>query len=113
MDSLTARPNLLKQANLSLIRRVIKTNGSATRAEIALETRISSTTVRSLLSEMLENGEIEGIGLDESSGGRKAQRYRLNPERYHGAAFCLLDDRVIFLLVNMCGEIVEKKSWRR
>lgn len=110
MDSLTARPNLLKQANLSLIRRIIKTNGSATRAEIAMETRISSTTVRSLLSEMLENGEIEGIGLDASSGGRKAQRYRLNPERCHGAAFCLLDDRVVFLLVNMCGEIVEKRE---
>ena len=78
MDSLTARPNILKQANLSLIRRAIKAKGTSTRAEIAIETRISSTTVRSLLSEMLENGEIESIGLDESSGGRKAQRYRLN-----------------------------------
>ena len=58
MDSLTARPNILKQANLSLIRRAIKAKGTSTRAEIAIETRISSTTVRSLLSEMLENGEI-------------------------------------------------------
>ena len=66
MDSLTARPNILKQANLSLIRRAIKAKGTSTRAEIAIETRISSTTVRSLLSEMLENGEIESIGLDES-----------------------------------------------
>ena len=58
MDTLTARPRLLKQANLSLIRRVIKNRGTATRAEIAGETQISSTTVRSLLAEMLENGEI-------------------------------------------------------
>ena len=91
MDTLTARPRLLKQANLSLIRRVIKNRGTATRAEIAGETQISSTTVRSLLAEMLENGEIESIGHDESSGGRKAERYflyrggRPADERLHGA----------------------------
>lgn len=72
MDTLTARPRLLKQANLSQIRRVIKRRGTATRAEIAGETQISSTTVRSLLAEMMENGEIESIGHDKSSGGRKA-----------------------------------------
>ena len=110
MDSLTARPNILKQANLSLIRRAIKAKGTSTRAEIAIETRISSTTIRSLLSEMLENGEIESIGLDESSGGRKAQRYRLNPEFCYGAAFCLFEDHVVFLLVNIYGEIAEKEE---
>lgn len=107
MDPLTAKPKLLKQANLSLIRKVIKAKGTATRAEIAQETKISSTTVRSLLCEMLRDGEIEGIGYDESSGGRKAQRYGLKPERYHGAAFCISDSQVHGLVVNICGEIVE------
>lgn len=108
MDALTARPQLLKQANLSLIRKAIKNRGTATRAEIAQETRISSTTVRSLLTEMMENGEIESIGYDESSGGRKAERYRFQPERYHAAVFCMTDDEVHYLLINVCGEIVEK-----
>ena len=107
MDQLTATPKLLKQANLSSIRKVIRAKGTATRAEIVQETKISSTTVRSLLSEMLCDGEIESIGYDESSGGRKALRYSLNPERYHGAAFCISDNQVHSLLVNICGEIVE------
>lgn len=107
MDTLTARPNLLKQANLSLIRRVIKNMGTATRAEIAAETKISSTTVRSLLSEMIQNGELESIGYDRSSGGRKAERYRFRPDRYYGAAICINDSRALGLLVNLCGEIVE------
>lgn len=85
MDTITARPRLLKQANLSLIRKVIKSKGTATRAEIAAETKISSTTVRSLLAEMMENGEIQGIGHDESSGGRKAERYGFKPDQYYGA----------------------------
>lgn len=107
MDKLTARPTLLKQANLSLVRRVIRRKKTATRAEIAEETKISSTTVRSLLAEMMQNGEIESIGYDESNGGRKAERYRFSPNRYYGAAFCITDSQVHTLLINVCGEIIE------
>ena len=110
MDTLTARPRLLKQANLSLIRRVIRTKGTATRAEIAGETSISTTTVRSLLAEMMDSGEIESIGHDASSGGRKAERYRFKPDRYYGAAFCITGNQIHSLLVNVCGEIVETAS---
>lgn len=107
MESMTAKPKLLKQANLSLIRKVIKAKNTATRAEIVKETKISTTTVRSLLTEMLQNGEIESIGYDESSGGRKAERYRIKPERYYCAAFCITDRQVHGLLANVYGEIVE------
>lgn len=107
MDNLTARPQLLKQANLSLIRKIIKSKGTATRAEIVNETEISSTTVRSLLSEMMENGEIQSMGHDESSGGRKAERYQFKPDRYMSAVFCITDNQIHSLLVNMCGEILE------
>lgn len=107
MEGLTARPMVLKQANLSRIREVIKAKGTATRAEIAEETNISSTTVRSLLTEMQQNGEIESVGYDESSGGRKAERYALNPNRYYGVAFCISDNKMDSLLINMCGEILE------
>lgn len=108
MNTLTARPRLLKQANLSYIRKVIKTKGTATRAEIASETNISSTTVRTLLWEMMENGEVESIGHDKSSGGRKAERYRLKPDRYYGIAFCITDSQVHGLLINICGDILEE-----
>ncbi|WP_418666777.1 ROK family transcriptional regulator [Allofournierella sp.] len=107
MDTLNGRPKLLKQANLSLIRKVITAQGTATRAEIARKTNISSTTVRSLLAEMLENGEIESLGFDASSGGRKAQRYGFRPGRYHGAAVCLYDGEAYGLLVDVCGQILQ------
>lgn len=107
MDAVTAQPKLLKQANLSLLRKALRSMGTATRAELAQETQISSTTVRSLLAELLENREIQSIGYDASSGGRKAERYRLQPGRYHGAAICISDGQVHGLLVNLCGEIVE------
>lgn len=107
MDPITASPSLLKQANLSLIRTVLKTRETATRAEIVAETGISTTTVRSLLGEMMEKGEIESIGQDASSGGRKAERYRFRPERYHSAVFCISGNQVHALLVDTCGEIAD------
>lgn len=107
MDTLNARPELLKQANLSLVRRAARMLGTATRAEIAQETGISSTTVRSLLAEMLENGELESVGHDASSGGRKAERYRFRPDRYFGAAICITGHEARGALVNGCGEIVD------
>lgn len=107
MDTLTARPELLKQSNLTKIRKVIKSRHTATRAEIAADTRISFTTIRTLLTQMLADGEIECIGYDESSGGRKARRYRFCPDHYYGAAFCLRDHQVHCLLINVYEEIVE------
>lgn len=108
--NLTGKPRLLKQANLTLIRRVIIEKGTATRAEITEKTKISSTTVRSLLCEMLDNGEIESVGHDKSSGGRKAERYRFRPDCYYSAAICISDDEAHALLVNVYGEIVESKK---
>ena len=107
MDTLTGRPGLLKQANLSLIRKVIRNKGTATRGEIAEETKISSTTVRSLLAEMADAGEIDSIGFDESGGGRKAERYQFRRDRYYSAAFCIGERQIHALLVDACGEILK------
>ena len=107
MDNLIARPRILKQVNLSSIRKVIQNKGTATRAEIAWETQISSTTVRALLTEMQCNGEIESMGYDESSGGRKAERYRLKRDRYFGVGFCITENAIHYVIVDICGEIVQ------
>ncbi len=109
MDDIIARPRMLKQVNLSSVRKAIKAKGAATRLEIAHKTHISVTTVRSLLEEMRLSGEIESVGYDESSGGRRAERYRFKMDRYYGAAFCISDSdsAVHYLIVNICGDIVQ------
>lgn len=106
METSTGGPSLLKQANLTQVRRVILAAGTATRAEIARQTELSITTVRSLLSGMLRDGELETVGLDASSGGRKAERYAFCPNRYLCAALCMTDEEAYGLLVNICGDII-------
>lgn len=106
-NSLVGKPEQLKQVNLSAVRRTIKENSTATRSEISEKTGISVTTVRALLQEMLENREIVSIGLDESIGGRKAERYGLNKNRYFGIGYCIENQLIRYIVINICGEVCE------
>lgn len=107
MELLRATPGLLKQANLTRLRRELRNRGTATRAELAGATGISATTVRALLEELLAGGEIERAGCGASSGGRRAERYRLAPSRYYGAAVCITGREAHALVVDMRGAVVE------
>lgn len=105
MDTLTARHQVLKRANLSLFRAALRAAGTATRSELSERTGISSTTVRALLTELMACGEAESAGWEESSGGRRAERYRLSPGRYRCAAFCITGRQVRALVIDARGEI--------
>lgn len=106
-DNIMGKPNALKQVNLTMVRRVIMEKGSATRAEIVDATKISVTTVRMLLTELQKNNELIEVGFDDSIGGRKAIRYKLNEIRFFGVAFCLDGECIRYLTVNICGEICD------
>lgn len=106
-DKVIGKPNALKQVNLSMIRKAILKKGTATRAEIVEETKISVTTVRTLLTELQSAGELVDVGLDDSTGGRNATRYELNKERFFGVSLCLDGESVRYLTVNICSEICE------
>ena len=75
MDTLNGRPKLLKQANLSLIRKVITAEGTANPG------RDRPQNKHQLHHRSLAAGRNAGerrnrsLGFDASSRGRKAQRY--------------------------------------
>lgn len=106
-NKIKGRPNVLKQVNLTMIRRAILEKGTATRAEIVEAAKVSVTTVRTLLTELQSAGEVVDVGLDNSTGGRNATRYELNKERFFGISLCLDGESVRYLMVNICGEICE------
>lgn len=110
MNNIMGKPHALKQVNLSTVRKAIKEKGSATRAEIVNATNISVTTVRTLLTEMLENNEIIPAGQDESIGGRKAIRYQLKKDRFFGVGLCLTSENIRYITVDICGDIHESGS---
>jgi hypothetical protein len=54
------------------------------------------------------NGEIISVGLDESSGGRRAKRYKYNPEYMLGLAIYLEKTETNYVIFNCLGEIKER-----
>ena len=111
MKNLTGKPQLMKQVNSSLIKKVIKENGSATRADIAARTNISLTTIRSLITELINNEEIISIGCDESSGGRKAERYVFNLNKYFSLSFCIGNKEIHYAVTDIKEKIIESGSF--
>lgn len=110
MTSLSAKPQVMKKVNSSLIKQILKEKGSATKAQITKNTGISVTTVRTLLEELIINKEIISLGLDDSSGGRKAERYTLNLNDNISLSFYVENEFINYALTNILGDIIENNT---
>ncbi|WP_291653040.1 ROK family protein [Clostridium sp.] len=109
MKKIAGKPTELKNVNTSLIMNSIRTRGNATRAEITKDTGLSHTTVRVILNELMEINEIISVGLDESSGGRRAERYKMNSNKRYIIAISIEEDKTAYRIVNSLGEVLEEK----
>jgi len=110
MNNLSGKPQVMKKVNSALIKKVLKEKGSATKVQIARDTGISVTTVRTLLEELIINKEITSLGLDDSSGGRRAERYALNLNDNISLSFYIQNEFINYALTNPLGDIIENKT---
>ncbi|MDB1943243.1 ROK family protein [Clostridium tertium] len=109
MKKIAGKPKELKNVNTSLIMNSIRARGNATRAEISKDTGLSHTTVRVILNELIEMNEILSVGLDESSGGRRAERYKMNSNKRYIIAISIEEDKTVYRIVNSLGEVLKEK----
>ncbi len=110
MNNLSAKPQIMKRVNSALIKDSLKNNGSATKAEISEITGISITTIRTLIEELLLKKEIISLGFDDSSGGRRAERYSLNLDYNNALSFYIKDDYINYAITNLLGNIIEENK---
>ena len=57
-----ADTRLMKQLNISTLRRVLSGEGKATKPQLSRLTGLSVVTVNALITEMLEQGEVQELG---------------------------------------------------
>lgn len=112
MNDLSGKPQIMKKVNNALIKRVLKDKGSATKTEISSSTGISATTVRTLIEELIKDKEIVSLGFDDSSGGRRAERYALNLKENLLLSFYIEEDIIHYVIANPLGDIIEKNAVR-
>lgn len=81
----------IKESNLRLVFRLIRENGTISRADIKKITHLSATTVSTLAEELMSAGYVEECGIkDTCTSGRKAVLLQVCPD---GGYFIGLDVR--------------------
>jgi ROK family len=108
MKKQIASPKLLGKTIGRSIRTSLLDLGSATKVELSRSLGISFPTISKFISEMEKDGEILQLGLDGSSGGRRAKRYSYNAEYMYGLALFLEKTETNYTIFNCQGEVKEK-----
>lgn len=85
------RSNDVKRINKIVIRKALLALRSATRKELMEATGISSSSIGSLIMEMVHEQDILEESIDSSTGGRCPMRYVLNYQAYR--VLCMIVDR--------------------
>lgn len=103
-------PETMKMVNINLIYQVLIEVHSATRQELSERTKISLTTIRAVLEELYARKQIVEMQLDKSSGGRRAQRYALNPTKNLILLFYFEAGNVNYQIINLNSMILESET---
>lgn len=107
MKGSITEPKVIKQVILKNIRSTLLDLGNATKGELSQKLNLSFPTISKFLSQMEKEGEILVVGLDDSSGGRRAKRYIYNPEYMFGLAIFLEKKETVYTVFNCMGEVKE------
>ncbi len=97
-----------KSEMIRCIRSALLEHGSATKVELSHNLQISFPTISKFLKQMEDRGEVTSVGLDESSGGRRAKRYTYIPNYMLGLAIFLEKSETNYTVFNCLGEVIEQ-----
>jgi predicted NBD/HSP70 family sugar kinase len=78
--------------------------------DLADKLGLSTTSVTTFINELLVEDKIISCGTAKSTGGRKSNLYKLNPEAFYSLGIELQVDRIIMVLLNFCGELIETRE---
>ena len=103
---------LMKQLNVSAVLRVIKDNGSLSRAEIAKLTGLTPASVTNITKFLIEDEFLIEGKIGESSGGRPPIILELNPNARYVIGVCIGVGVIDVVITNLSANIIIKKSMR-
>lgn len=94
----------IKNMNRQNVLEVIRESQEISRTEIMRRTGLTAPTVSDITRSFLRRGLIREAGTAESTGGRRATMFRLNPEARYAVGLDLEDDQVRASLLDFSGQ---------
>ena len=104
-------PRILKLLNKDIIEKVIQENGPITKPEIARQTNLSLVTVNKIVETLLSENRIRMSGVNESTGGRRAQSYIINKELNYNIVLLYHRDQLLGIVTNSIGDEIYEKEF--
>ena len=102
----------LKSINRSVIRQTICTKGTMSKNELAKETGLSFPTVSRAVDSLVSTGELLEKGIGNSTGGRCARLYAVNPLFRVILSFFLEADEIRWIVSDLAENRVEQGKER-
>ena len=107
-----------ERRNLSILD-AIRRNGEISRAEISKITDLNIVTVSNYVSKYVKKKLVIETGLDISSGGRRPELLKLNPEYKYsigidlGSPHLTIDPSVVGVVLDVTGKVVAKEKIKK
>jgi predicted NBD/HSP70 family sugar kinase len=102
----------VEQNNLKLILDLFLKREVLTRRDIVLMTNLTYPTVGKMIDKLLEKGLISYEGMTESTGGRRAQKYIINYERFFTIGVSLKYRHIRISLIYLNGKIFKTRKYK-
>jgi glucokinase-like ROK family protein len=85
-------------------------NGESTLAELGREMDLSVPTVTKLVGELTDDGFVVDFGKQETTGGRRPNKYGLNPDSGYFMGVDIKDFDINLALINFNGSIIATEN---
>ena len=108
MYSKTGSLKLVQEINRSVVLNLIKDKGPLSRAGISRITKLTRSTISSLVSYLIKKNLVKETGLSSSGVGRKGILLKLNPKAYYVVGVDLGTLNTIAVVVDLEGKIMER-----
>lgn len=101
---------LMKQLNVSAVLKVIRDNGSLSRADVAKITGLTPASVTNITKMLIEDEYLVECKVGQSSGGRPPIILELNPNARYVIGISIGVGVIDVVITNLSSEIILKKS---
>ncbi|WP_196000189.1 ROK family transcriptional regulator [Clostridium sp. 1001271B_151109_B4] len=101
---------LMKQLNVSAVLKVIRENGSLSRADVAKITGLTPASVTNITKMLIEDEYLVECKVGQSSGGRPPIILELNPNARYVIGIGIGVGVIDVVITNLSAEIILKKS---
>ncbi len=100
---------LIREINQAIVLDKVRTDGMASRSEIAAFTGLSPATVSGITAELVEYGLLRESAIGESAGGRRPVLLELVGSAGHAIGVKVTESAVLVVLTDLNAEVVDRR----